>query len=94
MKNQYFVYILTGRNNQVLYIGVTNNIERRSIEHKQGNIPGFSKKYNLYKIVYCEEFRSIKDAIYREKQIKNWHRQWKLDLITKNNPQWKDLSRG
>lgn len=91
MKNQYFVYILTNKSNEVLYIGVTNNIERRSAEHKLGSIPGFSKKYNLNKVVYCEELQSIKDAIYREKQLKNWRRQWKIELITKNNPQWKDL---
>ena len=86
-----YVYILTNDTNTVLYIGVTNNIARRIYEHKNGLIEGFSKHYKLHKLVYCETFSSIIDAIRREKQLKAWRRVWKEDLINSVNPQWKDL---
>jgi putative endonuclease len=90
--NQYFVYILTNKFNKVLYIGVTNNLERRMYEHKNKMINGFAKKYNLTKLVYFEETSDVRSAIEREKQLKNWHRDWKIKLINDFNPGWKDLS--
>jgi putative endonuclease len=92
--NQYFVYILTNKSNKVLYIGVTNNIERRMYEHKNKMIDGFTKRYNLTKLVYFEETSDVKSAIEREKQLKNWHRDWKIGLINQLNPNWNDLSEG
>jgi putative endonuclease len=89
----YYVYIITNTK-KTLYIGVTNNLERRIYEHKNKLIDGFSKKYNLNKLVYFETCSEIKDAIKREKQIKNWHREWKINLIESLNPKWADLSNG
>lgn len=86
-----FIYILTNKNNSVLYIGVTNNLTRRIYEHKEKLAPGFSNDYQLSKLVYYEVFPSITQAIEREKALKNWHRDWKNRLITKQNPSWKDL---
>lgn len=91
--NTYFVYIITNQYNGVLYVGVTNNLERRMYEHKNKLIEGFSKKYNLNKLVYYESFTSIKDAIAAEKHIKGWLRQKKIDLIESLNPGWDDLCR-
>jgi len=88
--NQYWVYIL-GNAKPVLYIGVTNNLERRIFEHRNKSIDGFSKEYNLTKLLYMESFNNIEDAIYREKQLKHWNRQWKLNLIKSKNPEFKDL---
>jgi putative endonuclease len=90
--DQYFVYILTNKSNKVLYIGVTNNLERRMYEHKNKMIDGFTKRYNLTKLVYFEETCDVRSAIEREKKLKNWHREWKMKLIAKFNPEWKDLS--
>jgi putative endonuclease len=90
--NEYFVYIVTNKSNKVLYIGVTNNLERRMFEHKNKMIDGFTKRYNLTKLVYFEETSDVRSAIEREKQLKNWHRDWKIKLITDFNPEWKDLS--
>ena len=86
----YYVYILTNKS-KTLYIGVTNNLERRVFEHKHKLKDGFTKKYNLTKLVYFERFNDINDAIKREKQLKNWHRQWKINLIESKNKEWKDL---
>ena len=91
-KYTYYIYFLTNKNNNVLYIGVTNNLYRRLSEHKQKLIDGFTKQYNCYKLVYWEEYRDIKDAIKREKQLKNWHREWKNNLVKENNSEWRDLS--
>jgi putative endonuclease len=79
-------------NSKTLYVGVTNDLNRRVFEHKNKLIEGFSKKYNLTKLVYFETFNQIEDAIRREKQLKNWHRQWKINLIEKMNKEWIDLS--
>ena len=87
----YYIYILTNTNNNVFYIGVTNNLERRVLEHKTGIIEGFTKKYKVHKLVYFEVCGNINDAIAREKQLKNWHREWKINLILRNNPNMKDL---
>jgi putative endonuclease len=87
----FYVYILTNWNNQVLYLGVTNNINRRIWEHKQKQIEGFTKKYNITKLVYAEPFATAADAITREKQLKGGSRQKKIDLVNDFNPEWKDL---
>ena len=87
----YYVYILTN-NSKTLYIGVTNNLERRIYEHKNKLFEGFSKKYNLTKLVYYEATSDVNAAIKREKQLKNWRREWKISLIERVNPEWKDLS--
>jgi putative endonuclease len=90
MKN-YYVYIMTN-NSKTLFVGLTNDLNRRVFEHKNKLIEEFSKKYNLTKLVYFETFNQIEDAIRREKQLKNWHRQWKINLIEKMNKEWIDLS--
>lgn len=77
---------------KTLYIGVTNNLQRRVYEHKKKLIEGFTKKYNLTKLVYYEQTNDIRAALAREKQLKNWHRQWKINLIEENNKNWEDLS--
>jgi len=87
----YYVYITTNRPRGVPYIGVTNDILRRSDEHKSGCIEGFTKRYKLNKLVYAESFENIEDAITRKKQLKNWHRQWKINHIESTNPEWLDL---
>jgi len=89
---QYYVYILTNKSNNVLYIGVTNDLIRRIFEHKNKLVEGFAKKYNLRKLVYYEATDDIESAINREKQLKNWHRDWKINLVDQFNPDWKDLS--
>lgn len=90
-ERNYFVYILTNKYNTTLYIGVTNNLLRRLQEHKSKLIDGFSKKYNLDKLVYFEITNSIENALNREKQLKAWKSQWKVDLIKTINPEFKDL---
>ena len=77
---------------KTLYIGVTDDLNRRLYEHKNKLLEGFTKKYNLTKLVYFETFNRVEDAIRREKQLKNWHRQWKINLIEEVNKEWKDLS--
>jgi putative endonuclease len=76
----------------MFYIGITNNLEGRVYQHKFKVIPGFTNKYNINKLVYYEEYDDVYEAIYREKQLKNWHRQWKINIIKKYNPSFKDLS--
>lgn len=90
----YYVYIMTNWSNKVLYIGVTNNLERRCYEHKHKIIKGFTDKYNINKLVYFEMTNDIKEAIKRENQLKGWLRKKKIELIEKINPEWKDLSEG
>ena len=87
----YYVYILTNKNNTVLYVWITNNIERRIYEHKNKLIEWFTSKYNLNKLVYFEEYENVNDAIRREKQLKKWKRKWKEELIEWKNPWWSDL---
>lgn len=91
MSKEYFIYILTNKNNTVLYIGVTNNLKRRIYQHKNKLSDGFTKKYNVDKLVYFEQFNDPLNAIGREKQLKGGSRQKKIDLITKNNPHFNDL---
>ncbi len=88
---QYYVYILASSKNGTLYIGVTSNLVKRVYEHKKGFISSFTKKYKVHKLVYFETTPDINAAITREKQLKKWKRQWKIDLIEKHNPNWKDL---
>ena len=88
----YFVYILASARNGTLYIGVTNNLERRMYEHSHHLQPGFTDTYNVTRLVYFEETSSVEAAIAREKQLKNWRRAWKLELIEKQNPEWRDLA--
>jgi putative endonuclease len=90
--HQYYLYILTNKKDGVLYIGVTNDLERRMFEHKNKLVEGFSSKYNLDKLIYFETFQYINDAIKREKNIKKWKRDWKLKLIEEDNENWNDLS--
>ena len=87
---KYFVYILSSRN-KVLYVGMTDNLSRRTYEHKLGLVDGFTKKYNVNRLVYYESRPTLKSAVKREKQLKNWHRQWKMNLIESVNNDWKDL---
>ncbi len=91
MSHEYFVYILASRRNGTLYIGVTNDLTRRTLEHKHGLEPGFTKKYGVSILVYFETFGHVADAITREKQLKGWNRAWKIRLIEKNNSGWNDL---
>ena len=91
MKHGY-VYIMTNQPHGTLYIGVTSDGMRRIAEHKQGLVKGFTKKYGLKMVVHLETFSSITDAIAREKQLKRWHRDWKINLINEHNPKWLDLS--
>lgn len=87
----YYVYIMTNKYNDVLYTGVTNDIIRRVYEHKEKLIDGFTKKYNLCKLIYYESHQDINEAIKREKQIKNWHKDWKYNLIKGMNSDFMDL---
>jgi putative endonuclease len=87
----YYIYILTTARNSVLYTGVTNDLSRRCIEHKEGVKPGFTKRYNVNKLVYYEVFESVEIAIAREKQIKGMSRDKKISLINNFNPYWDDL---
>jgi putative endonuclease len=91
MDYQYFVYLMTNKNNTVIYTGVTKDFKRRVYEHKEKLIDGFTKKYNVNKLVYFEFTSDITSAIQREKQIKAGSRQKKIDLINSINPEWKDL---
>jgi putative endonuclease len=90
---QYFVYILSNKRNGAMYVGITNNLERRVYEHKNKLSDGFTKKYGLDKLVYFEETSDVRDALEREKQLKHWKRKWKMDLIEKDNPEWEDLTK-
>jgi len=87
----YYVYILASKRNGTLYIGVTNDLAKRIPEHKNKLIDGFTKKYDIDRLVYFEETNDINSAITREKQLKKWNRSWKIQLIKKQNPIWNDL---
>jgi putative endonuclease len=92
LNKNYYVYILTNWNNTVMYVGVTNELVRRVYEHKNKIYEGFTKKYNLKKLVYFELFFDINEAIKREKEIKKWRREKKNKLVESTNPKWRDLS--
>ena len=89
----YYVYILSNWDDSVLYIGVTGNLPRRLYEHRSNLVEGFTKKYNVHKLVYFEHTSDVYSAISREKQLKKWSRQKKNALISHSNPQWADLSK-
>jgi putative endonuclease len=91
MEKNPCVYIVTNKRNGTLYIGVTTNLPLRILQHKQGAIEGFTRKYALKRLVYFEQADSIIVAIEREKQLKNWPREWKIRLIEALNPEWDDL---
>jgi len=91
MIKNYYTYILASKRNGTLYIGVTSNLAQRVYEHKHKLISGFTKKYNVDTLVYYEATEDVESAILREKQMKKWKRQWKIELIEKRNPTWKDL---
>jgi len=90
-RQSFFVYILASRKNGTLYIGVTNDLARRVWEHKQGLVDGFTKTHNVHQLVYFESFDDIQLAIQREKTMKHWIRQWKINAIEQENPAWRDL---
>lgn len=90
--NSYYVYIMTNFKNTTLYIGVTNDLSKRVYEHKNKLIDGFTSKYNISKLVYYEETNDVNSALQREKQFKNWHREWKINLIKSQNPNFEDLN--
>jgi len=89
--NQYYVYIMASKRNGTLYIGVTNDLTRRVYEHKNNLVPGFTSTYKVHKLVYYEIFSDVNEALLREKRIKKWNRQWKINWIEKANPEWNDL---
>ncbi|MEY8702172.1 GIY-YIG nuclease family protein [Francisella philomiragia] len=91
MIKQSYLYILSNQNNTVLYIGCTTNLIKRIYEHKNKLVDGFTKKYNINKLVYYEVYDFLEDAFFREKRLKKWNRSWKNELISKYNPDWKDL---
>ncbi len=93
MDMSYHVYILASRSRN-LYTGVTNSLTRRVFEHRQGQIPGFTRRYRIHRLVYVESFRDGRAAIAREKQIKSWRREKKVALIVEGNPTWEDLASG
>ena len=88
---QYYIYVLASKRNGTIYIGVTNNLLRRVYEHKHDLVDGFTKTYHVHALVHFEAFEDIEYALRREKQLKWWKRKWKLDLIEKDNPDWRDL---
>jgi len=85
------VYILASRPNGTLYIGVTSDLIKRVWEHRSNAVDGFTKRYGVHRLVYFEQFRSMMQAIEREKELKKWKRVWKIELIEKENPDWRDL---
>jgi putative endonuclease len=94
MSKEYFTYIMTNQHNTVLYTGITHDIAGRVWQHKEGKIEGFTKRYNVDKLVYYESYADVNEAILREKQIKGWLRAKKVSLIEEDNESWEDLSRG
>ncbi len=92
MPKQFYVYILASKRNGTLYIGVTSNLVQRTWQHKEGQVEGFSKKYGVKNLVYFEVHETAESALTREKQMKKWERAWKIKLIERNNPEWRDLT--
>ena len=88
---QYYVYLMASKKKGTLYTGVTNDLQKRVWEHKNNKIEGFTKRYGVHNLVYYEKYNDVVSAITREKQIKAWKRQWKIDMIEKYNPDWNDL---
>jgi putative endonuclease len=94
MSKQPAVYILASKRNGTLYIGVTSDLIKRTWEHKNDSVEGFTKRYRVHRLVYYELHEDMESAIRREKQMKKWNRDWKLELIEKQNPDWRDLWEG
>jgi putative endonuclease len=92
MPDRFFVYILSSRRNGTLYVGVTNDLPRRMMQHRAKAVPGFTRTYGVDKLMYFEEHESILEARAREGALKRWRRAWKIALIEKLNPQWRDLA--
>lgn len=91
--HQYYTYILASQRNGTLYIGMTNDLQRRVYEHKVAIKKGFTKRYGVNMLVYFEIFQNVDEAIYREKQLKKWNRAWKIQLIEEENKYWVDLAK-
>ena len=94
MSKKYYTYILTHERDHIFYVGITNNIERRMSEHKVATFKTHVGHYNIKKLVYFEQHEDVRIAIRREKTIKKWKREWKMNIITEMNPEWLDLSKG
>jgi putative endonuclease len=92
MSKTYYVYILASKRNGTLYIGVTNDLARRAREHREGMVSGFTKTYNVKRLVHFETFDDINQAIRREKRLKKYKREWKMNLIQQSNVEWRDLA--
>jgi Predicted endonuclease containing a URI domain len=92
MDKKFYVYILASHRNGTLYVGMTSDLARRIEEHKSGAVPGFTSKYGVKTLVYYEVYDDAENAILREKRLKTWNRDWKLKLIEKGNPNWRDLT--
>ena len=92
MNKTYYVYIMASKRNGTLYIGVTNDLDRRLYEHKNNLVDGFTKRYSVHYLVYYEFVADVYVALQREKQLKRWTRKWKIELIEKTNPEWLDLA--
>ena len=88
---KYYIYLLAGQRKGTLYIGITSDLIKRIYQHKNNQVDGFTKRYGVHSLVYFEEILEATEAIRREKQIKAWKRDWKIELIEKNNPNWEDL---
>jgi putative endonuclease len=92
MSKTYYVYVLASKRNGTLYVGVTNDLARRTREHRESLVPGFTKKHGVRILVYFESFDDINDAIHRESRLKKYKREWKINLIERDNPEWRDLA--
>ena len=88
---QYYVYMMASKKNGTLYLGVTSDLVKRVYEHKNDLVEGFTEKYGVHDLVYYEVHRDVEEAILREKRIKKWNREWKINLVKEKNPGWKDL---
>jgi putative endonuclease len=93
-ERQPCVYLLANEHYGTIYIGVTSNLLQRLVQHREGLLPGFTRRYKVHRLVHFEMFGEMERAILREKQLKRWHRQWKINLINAENPEWRDLAVG
>ena len=91
MGKEFWVYIVASKRNGTLYVGVTSDLAKRIYEHKNGLVEGFTHRYQVDRLVYCEPFDDAENAITREKQLKKWRRAWEIELIENSNPEWRDL---
>jgi putative endonuclease len=87
----YYVYLLASQTRGTIYIGMTNNLARRAFEHREEMSKGFTREYRVKRLVHYEQYNDVRDAITREKRMKKWNRSWKIELIEKDNPEWRDL---